>query len=85
MYVDTNGFGGIIASCIASISFFGLYRVEVDIGFGFRHIAHRRARQTNRTQSPVRKQRVFFVLGGIYRLTSKVYLNYRSNFWRTYG
>ena len=41
MYVDTNGFGGIIASCIASISFFGLYRVEVDIGFGFRLIKRR--------------------------------------------
>ena len=57
-----------------------------EIGFGFRHMAHRAARQTSRTQSPVRKQRVFFVLGGIYRLTSKVYLNAKeSNFWRTYG
>lgn len=33
-----------------------------DIGFSFRHMAHRAARQTSRTQSPVREQRVFFCL-----------------------
>ena len=43
-----------------------------EMGFGFRHMAHHAARQTSRIQSPVRKQRVFFVLGGIYRLALRV-------------
>ena len=42
-------------------------------------MAHRAARQTGRTQSPVRKQRVFFVSGGIYRLALKVYLIRKGN------
>ena len=37
-----------------------------DIGFGFGHIAHRAARQTSRTQSPVRKRRVFYLFKEVF-------------------